>query len=124
LLAELDVFGEVELRPAAAESECGLVVSSGGGLCGLECAEPDTGGFVRVADLRYPFAPWPLPDSPISPSYCGGVWLCCGGCGLRSCENALSCCCTERGRVCVRDRGVNLLVVVNRKLVKLTVKYI
>lgn len=67
LLPELDVFGEVELGPAAAEAECGFVVCTGCGLGRLECAEPDAGGFVGVADFGSPLAPWTLPDSTVSP---------------------------------------------------------
>lgn len=106
------VFGEVELRSVSSETECGLVVSKGSGLGGLERAEPDAGRTVRVADLGRPFAPRPLPDPTVSPS----GWQRGGRCGwwLRRRElrrwqlNGLSWSCRERERICVRNRALEL----------------
>jgi hypothetical protein len=55
--------GEVDLGLAAAEAARLHVVGPGGVLGGAEGAEPDAGALVRVADLRRPLAPGPLPDA-------------------------------------------------------------
>lgn len=62
-----DVFGEVELGPAAPELEGSLIVRSGSCLGRTERAQPYSGSFVRVPDLCRPFAPGPLPYSPVLP---------------------------------------------------------
>ncbi|KAF5448149.1 hypothetical protein F2P56_028707, partial [Juglans regia] len=56
---------KVELRARSAEIDGGLVVGPRGLLGCVEGAEPDTGRPPRVSDLRGPFAPRPLPDTPV-----------------------------------------------------------
>lgn len=58
---------EVELGIAAAEAAGGDVVGPGGLVGGVVRAEPDAGALVRVADLRRPLAPRPLPDAVEAP---------------------------------------------------------
>lgn len=58
-------LGEVELGPVATEAEGGLVIGPGSGLSRVERPKPHPGGFVRVPYLRCPFAPRPLPHSPV-----------------------------------------------------------
>ncbi|BAS82644.1 Os03g0183050, partial [Oryza sativa Japonica Group] len=55
--------GEVDLGLAAAEAARLDVVGACGLLRGVERAEPDARALVRVADLRRPLPPWPLPDA-------------------------------------------------------------
>lgn len=62
----VDEFREVEFGSVSSKPEGGFVIGSGGGLRGVKGAEPDPGGFVWVANLRGPFAPRTLPDSPVS----------------------------------------------------------
>lgn len=59
-LPEPHVLREVELGLVAPEAESGFVVGSGGGLGGVEGAEPYSGGFERVSYLGCPFPPWSL----------------------------------------------------------------
>lgn len=66
---ETGVLGKVELRSAAPEAEGGFVVRPGGGLGGREGAEPDAGRLVRIPDLRRPFAPRPLSNTSVLPSF-------------------------------------------------------
>lgn len=76
----LDEFREVEFCSVSTETERGFVVGSGGCLGRVEGAQPHPGGFVWVPDFRRPFAPWPLPDSPVSSLSFSSGFIVCGGC--------------------------------------------
>jgi hypothetical protein len=57
--------GEVDLGLGAPDAPGGAVVGARGGLGGGVGAEPDADALHRVADLRRPLAPRPLPDAAV-----------------------------------------------------------
>ena len=61
---EAGEFGEVEVGGAALDGEGGHVVGPGGHVGRREGAQPDSGFFARLADLRHPFPPLPHPHPP------------------------------------------------------------
>jgi hypothetical protein len=67
-------LGEVELGAGAAEAERGGVVGARGGLGGVEGPQPHARRLVRVADLRRPLPPRPLPHAavPLPAARAGG----------------------------------------------------
>lgn len=94
---ESNIFREIEFGAVASEPQGGFVVGSGGGFGGVEGAEPDSCGFVRVSNLCSPFAPWPLPHSPVSPPSLPGLFVgyttLCRSLGGRGCSGGWWCCC-------------------------------